>query len=365
MTAVLPSGLVARLRAVFPGSSVRDARVLGVDEHPDGESAKELGYGRPIRVRLAMADGSERAVVFHTATPNDFGHDRRSDRAQGMLLAFDTFGAVAQHARALDVGAIARDGSLVSLAHTDEFYLLTEWADGTLYADDLRRVSSNGACSERDLLRVDRLANYLAELHSRPGSHPQAYTRAIRDTVGHGECIMGLIDSYGSLDHAVAGASPALLQSIERQCVDWRWKLKHRTERLRRTHGDFHPFNIVWTEDDQLVPLDASRGSEGDPADDVACISINYLFFALEHRDRFSSGLGALWNRFWSRYLSVAGESVLEAVPLFFAWRALVIASPLWYPHLTESDRARIFAFVARCLDHDRFDPAWGPEIMR
>ncbi|MFO0561229.1 MAG: phosphotransferase [Polyangiales bacterium] len=362
---MLPAGLEARLSAMFPGATVREARVLGVDEHPDGESAKELGYGRPIRVRLAMPDGALRSVVFHTATANDFGHDRRSDRAQGMLLAFDTFDAVPQHAKALDVGAIAHDGSLVSVAHTREFYLLTEWADGTLYADDLRRVAADGTCSERDLLRVDRLAEYLADLHSLPGSHPQAYTRAIRDTVGHGECIMGLIDSYDSLDHNVPGAPPALLQSIERKCLDWRWKLKRRTERLRRTHGDFHPFNIVWTEGDQLVALDASRGSEGDPADDVACIAINYLFFAMEHRERFSTGLGLLWSRFWSRYLALAGDSVLDAVALFFAWRALVIASPLWYPHLTENDRGRIFAFVSKCLDSDRFDPAWGQQIMR
>jgi Phosphotransferase enzyme family len=362
MNSPLPPGLAERLRALYPDASVREARVLGVDEHPDGESAKELGYGRPIRVRLAMPDASERAVVFHTATPNDFGHDRRSDRAQGMLLAYDTFGAVPEHARALDVGAIARDGSLVPLAHTDEFYLLTEWADGTLYADDLRRVSLEGRVTERDLLRVDHLARYLADLHALPGTHPQAYTRAIRDTVGHGECIFGLIDSY---DPSVPGAPPALLQSIEARCLQWRWKLKSRTERLRRTHGDFHPFNIVWTERDTLVALDASRGSEGDPADDVACIAINYLFFALEHRDRFDAGLGLLWSRFWSQYLSLAGPSVLDAVALFFAWRALVIASPLWYPHLHERDRARIFSFVSQCLDNDRFDPAWGLQIMR
>jgi hypothetical protein len=358
----LPAGLTARLKQLYPDSTVVDAKVLGADEHPDGESAKELGYGRPIRVTLEGASGARRAVVFHTALPNEFGHDRRSDRAQGMLLAYDTFNDVPQHARSLDVGAIREDGALVSLERTTEFYLLTDWADGTLYADDLRRVGRDGACTARDLARADEIARYLAALHARPGTHPEAYTRAIRDTLGHGEGIFGLVDSYAA---DVPGASQETLREIESQCLAWRWKLKSRTHRLRRTHGDFHPFNLLWTEDDQLVALDASRGSEGDPADDVACIAINYLFFALEHRERFASGLGLLWARFWNRYLALAGPSVLEAVAPFFAWRALVIASPLWYPHLTAPDRERVFSFVRRALGADAFDPAWGQEIMR
>ncbi|MBL8683215.1 MAG: phosphotransferase [Myxococcales bacterium] len=359
---VLPEGLSRRLSALVPGATVRAVKVLGVDEHAEGESAKELGYGRPIRVTLATADGAERSIVFHTAVPNDFGHDRRSDRAQGCLLAYDTFAEIPSHVRAVDVGAIRDDGALVSLERTHEFYLITDWTDGTLYADDLRRVGREGDVTPLDLARVDAIARYLAHLHSLPGTHPAAYTRAIRDTLGHGEGIFGLIDSYAP---DVPGAPPETLRAIESKCLDWRWRLKHRTERLRRTHGDFHPFNLVWAKDAELVLLDASRGCEGDPADDVACIAINYLFFALEHRERFSSGLGQLWERFWERYLSLAGPSVLESLAPFFAWRALVIASPLWYPHLTRDDRARIFAFVLRALDNDRFDPAWGAEAMK
>ena len=50
----------------------------------------------PAQARVGVdIDGSINEaieLVFHTASPNDFGHDRRSDRAQEMLLAFDTFG---------------------------------------------------------------------------------------------------------------------------------------------------------------------------------------------------------------------------------------------------------------------------------
>lgn len=358
----LPPGLAARLAELYPAAQILDARVLGADENPDGESAKEIGYGKPIRVRLRGADGAEQALVFHLAAANDFGHDRRSDRAQNMLLAHDTCALIPGHVRAVDVGAIRDDGGLLSLAGTGEFYLLTEWVEGSLYAEDLRRVGREGVALPLDLARAEALASYLARLHRLPGSHPEAYTRAIRDLLGHGEGIFGLVDSY---PRDTPGADAAQLRRIEEGCLAWRWKLKSRQERLRRTHGDFHPFNVVFPGGSEPVLLDTSRGSEGDPADDVACMAINYLFFALEHRERFAGGLGELWGRYWATYLGEAGDSVLEAVAPFLAWRALVIASPLWYPRLTEWDRRRIFRFVERALEAPRFDPAWGPEALR
>jgi Phosphotransferase enzyme family len=93
------------------------------------------------------------------------------------------------------------------------------------------------------------------------------------------EGIFGIIDGY---PRDVPAAPPGRLQAIERHCLDWRWKLRSRRERLARTHGDFHPFNIVFDERSQIALLDASRGCEGDPADDVACLAINYLFFAFD-----------------------------------------------------------------------------------
>jgi len=361
----LPDGLRARLAELFPGARIERVIALGHDAGADGgESTKAAGYGRPLRVRLALPDGGVREVVFHTARPDDFGHDRRSDRAQAMLLAWDTFARIPRHVPAIDVGAIReRDGALVPLAGTGELYLLTDYSEGTLYADDLRHVAERGAAGDLDLARAETLARLLAEIHAAPGSHPAAYTRAIRDLLGHGEGIFGLVDSYPA---DVAGVDQTRLRRIEEACLAWRWRLRGRSERLRRTHGDFHPFNIVFGDGTEVALLDASRGCEGDPADDVACLSINYLFFGMEHRATWATGLGRLWGRFWETYLAASGDAdVLAAVAPYFAWRGLVLASPVWYPHLWAADRARILDFVERVLEAERFDPAWGPEAMQ
>ena len=91
---------------------------------------------------------------------------------------------------------------------------------------------------------------------------------------------MGLTDSYPPLPRRIFPA--ALLEEIEHQCVRWRWKLKPLTHRLRQVHGDFHPWNILFQEGVEFGVLDRSRGEWGEPADDVTCLTLNYLFFSLQ-----------------------------------------------------------------------------------
>jgi Ser/Thr protein kinase RdoA (MazF antagonist) len=358
----VPRGLRERLAALYPGATIVEAVALGPDASAkSGDDQKGLGYGRPIRLALETSSG-RREVVFHTASPDDFGHDRRADRADAMLLAYDSFALVPRHVAALDVGAIRRDGSLVPLVDTREFYLLTSWEPGALYADDLRRVATTGAVTALDLDRAEALARYLAALHAAPGSHEGAYVRALRDLVGHGEGIAGMVDGYPP---DTPGAPRERLEAIERACLEWRFRLRGRVERLRRTHGDFHPFNLVFGEGTELTVLDTSRGSEGDPADDVAALTVNYLFFGLAHRSRWSEGLGRLWERFFTVYLREAREvDVLAALAPFYAWRSLVVASPRWYPNLTSEERGVILSFAERVLSLERFDPAMGAEVM-
>lgn len=358
----VPAALRERLGQLFPGARLVSARALGDDAHPEGETAKELGYGHPIRIELSLPDGSAHDLVLHVIRGDPYGHDRRADRVAEVVLAADTSGRVPGHVRVTDVGVLKDAGPLVSLAGTGEPYLLTEWIEGDLYADDLRRIAQAGTLEPRDIARADRLADYLAELHRAPGvGGAPAYVRGLRDLVGHGEGIAGIADGY---DDGVPGAPRPRVEAIERACLAWRHRLRPRTHRLRRTHGDFHPFNVVFS-GESVVPLDASRGCEGDPADDVAALTVNHLFFGVEHRAGWRAGLGVLWERFWPRYLAATGDHELsEVIAPFFAWRGLVVASPRWYPHLTAADRDRILSFVERVLRAERFDPRWGLEAM-
>jgi aminoglycoside phosphotransferase (APT) family kinase protein len=279
-----------------------------------------------------------------------------ADRAQAHLWSHHAFNHLPRHVSSLDVGAVRANGSLNSLGDAEEFFLLTDYVPGTGYKADLARLRDADVLQDLDTQRADALCDYLIEIHRVPGPDPGLYVRRIRELVGHGECIMGLADSYAP--HALI--PPALLEEIEHLCVKWRWRLKTRTHRLRQVHGDFHPWNILFEDgSSRFHVLDRSRGEWGDAADDVSSLTANYLFFSLQRHGRLDGALGTLFHRFWQRYLDGSGDmGMLEAVAPFFAFRGLVMASPVWYPTLADEVRRKLLAFITAVLKADRFDPA-------
>ncbi len=357
--------LAELVERVLPGAELLDARPFGTDESAvvDEATAKGLGYGVPLRLSVRDAEGRTLTLVFHTARRDQFGHDRRADRAAEMLLGFDRMGRIPGHVRALDVGAIKKDGSgLVSLAGVGEFYLVTSFAPGHLYADELRRVAQRGSANPEDLGHTDALAKHLVTIHREKYADPERYRRAVRDLVGSGEGLFGLTDAYAP---DVPMAPPERLLAIEHQAVDWRAKLKPRTHRLSRTHGDYHPFNVLFSDTGEISLLDASRGCMGDPADDVTCMAINYVFFAAEHPGTWAKAFRPLWLRFWQVYQEGARDDELFQVSApFLAWRGLVVANPVWYPNVRADARDRVLRLIERALGAERFDPAFADEVM-
>jgi hypothetical protein len=352
-----PEGLAALADRLFPGAVVVRAEPLLPDAAAAADEEKALGYGQPIKVLIRERDGRSHALVFRTQAANEYGHDRRADRVEGTVLAFDVFPEIPGHVRALDVGLVGADGRLVSLRDAGEPYLVTEWAEGTPYAEDLRRVAREGAARPLDVARCEALAAWLVALHAKKLDDPVGWRRAVRDLLGHGEGIFGIVDGYPPDTPA---APPARLRAIEERCLAWRWRLRGRAGRLARTHGDFHPFNVVFAPGEggtRFTPLDASRGGRGDPADDLTAMSVNYVFFAAEHRAAWARGLGPLWRAFWARWLEATGDrQALEVAPPFLAWRALVVSSPRFYPHLAAPARDLLLRLAERALDAGRLD---------
>lgn len=324
-----------------------------------------MGYGSPYLVVYSETLGStvrtKKVILSTMRIGNGFGHDYRADRIDNQVLSFDTWNSLPLHARVSDIGAFNRtDSSLISLGNAGEFFLLRPMVQGKEYFHDLDRIFETGVLEEFDILRVEALAKYLAKIHSlkyRGTAKRELYERKIRDTVGHGECIFGLADSYSERPGRYLGESE--LEEIEKKCVSARWKLKENRNRLCQIHGDFHPWNILFKEtpSTKFIVLDRSRGEWGEPADDVCAMSINYLFYALRMDGEIHGPFLDLFNRFMKTYFDITEDTGLgPAMPLFFAFRALVIASPIWYPDLTDAVRRKIFDFAQNLLDDGSFD---------
>lgn len=346
--------LTTNLERYLSGLYKMPVRILSLRElHKDGaRDLKQYGYGKPLLITLSAGDRTF-SVVLETMSENSFGHDHFSDRAQGLLWEHECAARLPQHVRSVDVGAFTRDGELLSLGEAGEFFLVTEFVEGQEYQRDLERIRRHGDLASLDVLRAETLARYLARIHQTRNDAPHLYARRIRELLGHGECIMGLIDNYPAGDSI---ATPALLKRIEEQCLQWRWNLREMDHRLCQVHGDFHPWNILFREQTDFTVIDRSRGEWGEPADDVSSLAVNYLFEALLQQGSLSGPFFELYDSFWRTYLTYSNDlEMRKVIQPFFAFRALVLGNPTWYPHLPLVLRQKLFRFIETILGAEEF----------
>jgi hypothetical protein len=162
---------------------------------------------------------------------------------------------------------------------------------------------------------------------------------------------MGIIDAYGAVDFT----TDRELVEYAGKCLPWWGKIRDRSERLCSVHGDYHPDNIRLQGDD-FVLLDRSRGSWGEPADDVSCLSVNYIHYALKDRGTFEGPFADLFQLFLDAYLEkTRDDGFFEVAQPFFAFRVLVIANPRFYPEDPDANRRKLLNFGHAVLEADRF----------
>jgi len=293
----------------------------------------------------------EKSYVVKTLLSEGFGHDYPSDRAGVFLLDLDEYKNLPGHVKAVDVLAELEDGSVKSVGGGTEYYLLMEKVEGRDYFSDLKSFARKERLDNQDIEKIRAMALYLAGIHALKKDSKTLYWRKLRDTVGHGECLMGVFDIYP--DDAVPYE---VMTNIIKKSVDWIYKLKPRYKRLSQIHGDFHPGNIWFKEQNDFVLLDRSRGPWGEPADDVTALAINYLFFSIKRhgdvRGAYQEGL----ELFFQEYIRASGDKeITEVVAPFFAFRAAVVANPVFYPELSPEARLKIFRFADSVLSSDTF----------
>ena len=352
-----PAGIdreqLARYLASVLGADVEVLDLRPLKPKSDGaDDPKGFGYGVPFEVECTVGGVMRSLVVSRTRPAQGFGHDYPADRAWQALYGHAAYNSFPRHARSLDVGLVRESGELVSVSDATEFFQLVEKVEGTLYWRDLERLLE-APLRELDIARAEALARFLAEVHSVKRDEATLYQRRLRELVGHGECLMGILDSY---PHPYPQLLPEVCEEIERAAVSWRWRLRSRAHRLSRTHGDFHPWNLLFREGTDFSVLDRSRGEWGEPADDVAALGVNYLFYGL--RSRTPEPFRFLFCTFLETYLREShDQEILDVLPVFLAFRSIVIAHPLWYPELSSRLRGALIHFARRMMTDSQFNP--------
>ncbi len=314
---------------------------------------KKLGagvQGEGFLVEMTMGE-DVKSYVLKGLFSEGLGHDYPSDRAAVLLLDLDEFKNLPRHVKAVDVLAEEENGLIKSIGNGKEYYLLMEKAEGWHYFHDLSGLAQKDRLGITDIEKIKAMTSYLAEIHSVKKESKALYWRKIRDIIGHGECLMGVFDTYpdGTISYEE-------MADIEKKCLDWRAGLKPKFKRLCQIHGDFHPGNIWFNDSKDLILLDRSRGPWGDAADDITALTINYIFFSINHYGKLDGSYLEAIKLFYEEYIAKTGDSELYEVSApFYAFRGAVVANPIFYPDVSTENRRKIFNFVHGVLNDKSF----------
>jgi len=326
---------------------------------------RKLGEGFHNAGFLVIVEvgGTERRIVMRIVRGDTgWGHDYLGDRCAVLLLQHRLFNTCPEGTccRSFDVAGIRRDGSIASIGDTVEFFNLVEEiteAEGKPYVEDLFRIAQTDSLTDNDIVRCIKAAEFLVKLHSMKMRNDILYKRHIRDLIGHGEMLMGVIDTYPDL-RQLDFTTPEEIAEMEMKAVLWRNRIKYMGHRLCRIHGDYHPFgNIRFRQDNSMVALDLSREEYGEPADDISALTMNYVFVSVWQTGKLVDSLRKLTEIFFETYIGKTGdEELLRVIAPFYAFRGFVVAHPLYYPELNSSQRRTLVTFIRNVLDSEEFN---------
>jgi len=314
---------------------MKDDILKKIKEITHAEKITLLGKGVYGEAYLIEKEGKK--LVLKTMAEGEYGHDHYSDIAQVLLWQNDAFNRFPKHVKSFNVLAVDEEGNEIKeIGKCKKYYILMEYAKGENYFTDLDRILKEGV-QEKDKERPIILSDFLAKAHSSKIENKSLYKRKIRDTVGHGECIMGVLDAFPKQEFFTDEEQGKFVQL----CVKQWAKMRGMERRLACVHGDFHPGNIMFHGNDFIL-LDRSRGEYGEPADDLTAFTINYVFYSFLKYGKTKGEFWELNKLFWDNYVEKTKDSeIWKAAPLFYAFRALVVANPLFYTNEWYKERTK------------------------
>lgn len=331
-----------------------DARLIRTGEigSLDEQGMKGFGYGKPLLVSFEH-EGRELEAVFSIMKGDQYGHQFYWDRAAILMFQYETSCTLDKHVCPLGLGYINNSGELISVDEPREFFIVNEKLPGHDYFLDLERIRG-GEFRDSDLELAREFARWLAGVHATKKKDPALYFRRIRNLIGSSECILGLVDEAYPLPYADFPRDGFI--ALEKRLVDWRWKLREFSHRLSAVHGDFHPWNVLIDAGEFRV-LDRSRGEWGEPGGDVASMAMNYLLWSLREYGVLAGPYGDLYRSFMGTYVEITGDQeMFRVMAPFVVFRALVVASPEWYPDHPDAVRRSLFNLMENVLEDDIFD---------
>ena len=284
-----------------------------------------LGTGYSLKFKI---NNKEKTLVLKSLFTENLGMDHYSDRASSLLDAHDNYNKMDNHVKSEDVIAQNEDNSLTSVGNAKEFYILMEEAKGDDLFKDFNKIKETKQLTNETKEKILTISNFLVELHKNKHKSIPLYRRKIRDTIGSGGSLIGLLDMHP--DSAFEQFEKKWMSIVSKSIRFWR-RSRDMHNRLCEIHADYHPGNL-WFEDQKLTILDRSRGRFGEPADDITAFIINPIMYSLITNGNFEGPFKEIFDIFWNNYFKKTNDKEMRKIMApYIAFRVAVVTNPIFY----------------------------------
>lgn len=336
----------------------RSVRVIDV-EQMGRQGAKHHGMTDSLKILFESPDHKAEAIFLKIPNETVYGETLRADAAHEVCWRLDGYSAIARHARCVCAVRIESDGSLEPEHLAGPAWgIVEEEISGQPYHERLQQMSADPD-PEQATREARLICNHMVSLHGRiDGEASVLYSRAIRDNLMN--AVFRLIDGAPSLWNSF----PELRERVEHGFLNWRLALSTRHGRLRRIHSDYHPWNVFLL-NDRVNVIGARAPGFGDPADDLACFLVNYVWFSMRRSGALTEPYLAAFIAFRDRYFELTQDQEAAAVfAPFAAKRLLVFLNPVYYPDTTPAEVHSLLSLLVSTLE-DRMNVLTHPEGLR
>lgn len=214
----------------------------------------------------------------------------------------------------------------------EKSYVLMQEVTQQPYSEVLRKTCKEDTLNEKQKGSVQAIATYLATTHKQ--ADPKYYEEYLKDWYATG--ILELINESIPKNKRLW---------YKKKFLAYENKLSSKSHRCRIIHGEFFSENIFF-KNNEVHTYDMRRIGYGEPADDVGSMANDFYMTSILEHGRITPETFQTVKLFLNTYLNqTKDEELLEIIPAFMAYRALIIANPNIVP-LEEKQRQRVRSFL-------------------
>ena len=311
--------------------------------------------GQPLHIETT--DGQ----VFHffISRPNGRGFGLTNNTASQLSTLLESHRAVPHTMEPLALLAVLDDGQIVDISRTQYILKVAELLPESSIPLTSDLVESfKGKWTDEQILEHfmpigEAVANVLVQIHSQ--SIPDDIVEKAQDLYSESlwrvhsdkELLAGIMHKIDfSQNTWLRLAEASFLRTLMER---FEHATRNQPERLTALHGDPWWRNTYRTADNEILFIDQSRSSYGEPAIDVALAIGDSINNSLVRNKSYSGPFLEVANHTLQTYIDQSGDyEVLKMLPITLAYKSF--AAAVNNPGIPDAIRRRLFATGVGCL---------------